>query len=280
MRDQTFLTLMRLLPKSALSTAVGMATRAPAPAPLHQLMMRVFARRYGVALDEAEHGLEGYPTFAQFFTRKLKAGLRPIDPDPRSVISPVDGAVSQAGYTERGECVQAKGVRYPLAKLLGDAAEAEAFVGGAFATLYLSPRDYHRIHAPLDGEITGYSYIPGEFWPVNPSSVRAKESLFCVNERLTTYLDTPAGKVAVIAVGATCVSRIHASYDQILTHQGQPGRVHRYDQKIPVKKGDELGMFEMGSTVILLFQKGRCRWREALTAEAAVRLGQPIGALA
>ncbi len=279
MRDNTFMTLMRLLPKSALSSAVGIATRAPLPAPVHQLAMRAFVKRYQVSMDEAEQAFEGYPTFGSFFTRKLRPGLRPIAEGESVVISPVDGAVSQAGYVERGECIQAKGITFPLGKLLGDEAEAEDFIGGAFATLYLSPRDYHRIHSPLDGVIEGYGYLPGEFWPVNPMSVRSKDALFCVNERLVTYLKTSAGRLALVAVGATCVSRIRASYDEIVTHSGQPGKVHRYATPIPIKKGAELGMFEMGSTVILVFQKGRVTWDPALVPEATLRLGARIGEL-
>jgi phosphatidylserine decarboxylase len=279
MRDQTFMRLMKLLPKSALSAAVGKLTRARVPAAIHQTAMRAFARRYRVDLDEAEHGLEGYPTFGQFFTRKLKPGLRPVDEGDRVVVSPVDGAVSQAGALDRDQCVQAKGICFPVGKLLGDDLSAHAFQGGTFATLYLAPRDYHRIHAPLGGKVLGYSYLPGEFWPVNPISVRSKEALFCVNERLITWLDTAAGLAAVVAVGATCVSRIHAAYDQLVTHTGQPAKIHRYPDGIPVEKGAELGMFEMGSTVILLFAAGRVRWDEWLQPEAVLRMGKRIGAV-
>jgi len=277
MNDQTFMTLMRLLPRSALSTVVGQLTRTPAPPAFHHAAMKWFARQYRVNLDEAEGGLEQYPTFASFFTRKLKAGLRPIDQTPNTIVSPVDGAVSQAGPIEHGRCLQAKGIDYSVAQLVGDAEAARAFDGGLFATLYLSPRDYHRIHSPLEGTIDGYVYLPGEFWPVNPASVRNVDALFAVNERLVTWLSTPLGKVAVIAVGATCVSRIHASYDAIITHQGQGSRQHRYERPIPIERGGELGMFEMGSTVILLFEKGRARWVPELVPEATLRMGQRIG---
>jgi phosphatidylserine decarboxylase len=277
MRDQTFMTLMRLLPRSALSAAVGKATRARVPPALHRAAMRLFARRYRVDLDEAEHGLEGYQTFGQFFTRRLKPGLRPVEAGDRVVVSPVDGAVSQAGTLDRDQCVQAKGICFPVGKLLGDDLSAHAFQGGSFATLYLAPRDYHRIHAPLPGKVLGYSYLPGELWPVNPVSVRSVEALFCVNERLVTWMDTPAGLSAVVAVGATCVARIHAAYDQIVTHTGQPAKVHRYPTPIPVQKGDELGMFEMGSTVILLFAAGKVRWEPSLQPEAVLRMGRRIG---
>ncbi|MCP3161933.1 archaetidylserine decarboxylase [Myxococcus qinghaiensis] len=279
MNEQTFMKLMRVLPKSALSTAVGMATRVPIPAPLHQAAMRAFAKSYNVDMAEAEHPIEHYPTFAQFFTRALKPGLRPIDPDEKAVVSPVDGRVSQVGYSDLGRCLQAKGIEYTVDELLGDAEAAKPFHGGAWTTIYLSPRDYHRIHSPLAGTITGYAYIPGEFWPVNPASVKNKQALFCVNERLVTYLQTSAGKCAVVKVGATCVSRIKASYEDITTHTGQPGKVHRYQEGYKVEKGGELGRFEMGSTVILLFEPGRVKWDPVMQDEAVLRLGQRIGVL-
>ncbi|MCI0671713.1 MAG: archaetidylserine decarboxylase [Myxococcaceae bacterium] len=277
MNDQTFMKLVGLLPKSALSAVVGAATRAPAPAGVHRAAMRVFAKRFAVDVDEAEHGFEGYRTFGEFFARGLKPGARPIAPGERVVISPVDGAVSQRGDSEGGLLVQAKGITYTVAQLLGDAAAAAPFEGGAWTTLYLSPRDYHRIHAPLSGRITGYAYIPGEFWPVNPASVANKHALFAINERLTTYMDTPLGRLALVKVGATCVSRIRVTYADIVTHRGEPGRVHTFDAPIPIQKGAELGRFEMGSTVILLFEKGRVRWDQVLLERARVRLGMRIG---
>src|SRR5262249_40177550 len=270
----------RLMPRSAVSTVVGMLTRVPAPASLHQAAMRVFARRYNVALEDAEGTVADYPTFAQFFTRKLKPGLRPIDQTPGVVVSPVDGAVSEAGYVQGGACLQAKGITFPIGQLLGDEEKAGLFEGGAFATLYLSPRDYHRIHAPVGGTIEGYTYLPGEFWPVNPASVRNVDALFAVNERLVTWLRTELGTVAVVAVGATCVARIHASYDAIVTHTGQGTKTHQYERPIAIERGGELGMFEMGSTVILLFEKGRVSWDDALKPLAAVRMGVRIGSAA
>ncbi|EPX56670.1 Phosphatidylserine decarboxylase [Cystobacter fuscus DSM 2262] len=277
MNEQTFMKLMQVLPKSALSTAVGMATRLPAPAPLHRAAIKTFARLYNVDVAEAEHALEHYPTFAEFFTRGLKGGARPIDPGQKVVVSPVDGAVSQVGYSEHGRVLQAKGIHYTVGELLGNEAAAKPFHGGAWTTIYLSPRDYHRIHAPLGGKVTGYAYLPGEFWPVNPASVKNKQSLFCVNERLVTYLDTVAGQCAVVKVGATCVSRIKAAYEDIVTHEGKPGKVHRYGAGLPVDKGGELGRFEMGSTVILLFEPGRVKWDDSLQPEAVVRMGRRIG---
>lgn len=277
MRDQTFMTLMRLLPKSALSTVVGKATRLPVPAAMHQAAMRFFAKQYDVNLEEAEGSIEDYPTFGSFFTRKLKPGRRTIDMGQHVVASPVDAHVSQIGQIERGACLQAKGISFPVDKLLGDARRALDFEHGSFATLYLSPRDYHRFHAPLPGFVTGYHYLPGEFWPVNQASVRTKDALFAINERLVTYLDTPAGQCAYIAVGATCVARIHAAYDELVTHQGQGPKAHTYPRSIAIEKGAELGMFEMGSTIIMLFQKGRVTWEPSLVPDAPVVLGQKIG---
>lgn len=277
MRDQAFMTLMRLLPKSAVSSVVGAVTRAPLPPRVHQAAMRVFAKGYRIDLDEAEGRIEDFATFGQFFTRRLREGARTIDPDPSAIVSPVDAHVSQSGAIESGRCLQAKGIWFPVDRLLGDARQALSFEGGAFATLYLSPRDYHRFHAPVAGRITGYTYLPGEFWPVNAASVRTREALFAVNERLVTYLDTALGRLAFVAVGATCVSRIHASYDSLVTHTGEGARAHTYERPIPIEKGGELGMFEMGSTVIVLFERGRVRWDERLVPEAPVRLGERIG---
>lgn len=277
MRDQTFMTLMRLLPKSALSAAVGQTTRLPVPAAVHQAAMRVFAKQYQVNLEEMEGTIEDYPTFGAFFTRKLKPGRRPIDLGSHVVASPVDAHVSQIGRIERGACLQAKGISFPVDKLLGDARRALDFEGGSFITLYLSPRDYHRFHSPLSGFITGYQYLPGAFWPVNPASVRTKDALFAINERLVTHLDTPAGACAYIAVGATCVARIHAAYDEVITHQGQGAKAHIYPRPLAIEKGAEIGMFEMGSTVIMLFQRGRVTWEPSLRPDSPVVLGQRIG---
>jgi phosphatidylserine decarboxylase len=278
MDDRTFVTLMGLVPRSALSRLVGGLTRLPAPAALHQAAMRAFARSYRVDLSEAELPIEGYPRFSDFFSRALKPGARTVDPDPRAVVSPVDGTVSEAGVVEAGTCLQAKGIRYPVERLLGDAELARAFAdGGTFVTLYLAPRDYHRIHAPVAGRVVGSRYLRGEFWPVNPATVRNKDALFCANERLVTLLESDLGRCAVVKVGATCVGRIRSTYDDRLTHAGQTEGARRFDPPVPVAKGEELGRFEMGSTVILLFEPGRVRWEAWLQAGATVRMGQRIG---
>jgi phosphatidylserine decarboxylase len=196
------------------------------------------------------------------------------------LVSPVDGAVSQAGVAEGGRLVQAKGLDYTLEALLADPQLAARFRGGAFATLYLSPRDYHRIHFPLGGAIRGYRYVPGLLWPVNARSVRGVPGLFTVNERLVTVLETPLGACAVVAVGATIVGRIRAFYDPTIPVSNLPGArpvARDYPTPMPVEKGQELGAFEMGSTVILVLEPGRARLREGLVEGARVRVGEAIG---
>ena len=277
MQDQNFMRLMSFLPKSALSTAVGWLTRLSAPPALHQRAMRRFARAYQINLDEAEHPIEDYKKFSDFFSRKLKTGLRTLEGGSNVVVSPVDGALSRAAYVDNGQCIQAKGVSFPLEKLLMDAKQAQCFEGGAYATIYLAPRDYHRIHAPLGGTIEGFAYIPGEFWPVNAASVRLKDALFCINERLITYLNTPLGRCAVVKVGATCVSRIRASYTDRVTHTGGKQAHHTFETPLKIEKGDELGAFEMGSTVVMVFEPSSFRWDETLQPDQPVQWGNRLG---
>ncbi len=259
--DELSYTLLRLLPKNTLSRAVGAACRLPAPKPVVRAAIRVFARRYGVNASEAERPIDEYPTFTEFFTRRLKPGARSIAPGDGLPVSPVDGTVGELGEIVDGRAYQAKGRDYTLGELIGGpAAEEDAarFAGGAFCTIYLAPYNYHRIHAPLGGEITGYVNMPGQLWPVNPIGLRNVEKLFCVNERLTTFLKTPRGECAVVAVGATNVGRIRAVYDDVVTNAKRTRKVERkiYPQPVRVEKGGELAIFEMGSTVVLLFPRG------------------------
>ncbi len=280
MNDRAFIAALRLLPKSALSRVAGAATRWHLPAPVRLAAMRAFARRYGIDLSECDD-LAVYRTFGEFFARPLRPGLRPVAPGERVVVSPVDGAVSEAGFAAAGRLVQAKGIDYTaLALLGGDDALAGRLEGGAYATLYLSPRDYHRIHFPLGGRVTGWRYVPGRLWPVNPASVRTVRGLFTVNERLVTILETPLGACAVVAVGATVVGRVRAYYDPTVPVTNLPrARIaaRTYETPLPVQKGQELGAFEMGSTVILVFEPGRVRLDPRLAAGARVRVGEPIG---
>ena len=279
MRDRIFIEALRLLPRSGLSRLAGALARWRAPAPLRTAAMRAFAARYGVDLSECPD-LHTYRTFGEFFSRPLRPGLRPIAAGEATPVSPVDAVISETGLATGGRLVQAKGIDYSAAALLGDEPLATRLEGGAFLTLYLSPRDYHRIHFPLGGRVTGWRYLPGRLWPVNPASVRTVRGLFNVNERLVTRMDTPLGVCAIVAVGATVVGRVRAYYDPSIPPTNLPGAAQArrdYETPIPVEKGQELGAFEMGSTVILLFEAGRIRLDARLVPGARVRVGEAIG---
>ncbi|TMA27738.1 MAG: phosphatidylserine decarboxylase [Deltaproteobacteria bacterium] len=272
-------TLLRLLPKNTLSRALGAACRVRTPRPMVKAAIRAFVRKYGVDESEAERPIEEYPTFSEFFTRRLKPGARPIAPGPGAV-SPVDGTLGELGDIVEARLYQAKGKHYTLAELIGgpDAEEdARRFAGGSFCTIYLAPYNYHRIHAPLGGEITGYVNMPGKLWPVNPLGVRNVEKLFCVNERLTTFLETPRGAAAVVAVGATNVGRIRAVYDDVVTNVKRTRQAARkiYQKPIPIEKGGELAIFEMGSTVVALFAPG-LKLAERLAPGQPIKLGEAL----
>ncbi len=279
MDDRTFIAALRLVPKNALSRVVGAATRVPLPGPVGRGVMTAFARRYDIDLAECGD-LSGFRTFGEFFARPLRDGLRPVAPGDDVVVSPVDAVVSETGLSTRGRLVQAKGIDYSLSALLGDEPAAGRLEGGAWATLYLSPRDYHRIHFPLGGEVVGWRYVPGRLWPVNPASVRTVPGLFTVNERLVTFLESPLGLVAVVAVGATVVGRVRATFDRgvpVTNLLDGTARGEDYVRPIPVTKGQELGAFEMGSTVILAFEPGKVAFRPELAPGARVRVGEAIG---
>jgi phosphatidylserine decarboxylase len=280
MNDRFFIAAMRAVPKNALSRLVGRLTDLELPGGLLRAAMRGFARAYDIDLA-ASPPLETYPTFGKFFARPLLPGLRPVAPGDGVVVSPVDARVSQAGLCLGGRMIQAKGIDYTVTALLGDAELGRRFEGGAWTTLYLSPQDYHRIHFPLGGGITGWRYIPGELWPVNAASVGNVPGLFTVNERLVTLLDSPLGLVAIVAVGATVVGRVRASYDGAVPVTDQAGveGVQRgeYAPPRPVAKGSELGAFEMGSTVILVFEPGRVRLSPRLQPGDRVLVGEAIG---
>jgi phosphatidylserine decarboxylase len=277
--DKAFIAALRLVPKNALSRAVGAATRLPLPAAVGTGVMGAFARRYRIDLSECGD-LSAFRTFGEFFARPLKPGLRPVAPGDDVVVSPVDAVVSEAGLSREGKLVQAKGIDYTVAALVGDERVGARLAGGSYATLYLSPRDYHRIHFPLGGRVLGWRYVPGKLWPVNPASVRTVPGLFTVNERLVTLLDSPLGLVAVVAVGATVVGRVRATYDPaipVTNLAGGGARSGDYATPIPVQKGQELGAFEMGSTVILVFEPGKVALAPSVAPGARVRVGEAIG---
>jgi len=280
MNDRLFISALSALPKNALSRLVGRVTDARLPSALLRPAMRAFAGAYRIDLGECPP-LETYPTFGRFFARPLLPGRRPVAAGEDVVVSPVDGVVSETGLATAGKLVQAKGIDYSLAALLGGLELGRRFEGGSWATIYLSPQDYHRIHFPLGGRVTGWRYVPGELWPVNAASVRTVPGLFTVNERLVTLMETPLGAAAVVSVGATVVGRVRAAFDPAVPCTDQAGareiQARDYQQPIPVEKGAELGAFEMGSTVILVFAPGRVALDPRVVPGARVRVGQAIG---
>ncbi|QKG85116.1 phosphatidylserine decarboxylase [Kroppenstedtia pulmonis] len=276
MKEGFVLGLMKVIPKKTVSRWMGRFARSP----FSRRMIPYYIRRFDVDVDQAEKPVSEYRTLLEFFVRKLKNGARPVPEDPRLIISPVDCCISQLGRIENGVLIQAKGVTYTLNALLGgDQEKTESFQEGFFITMYLSPKDYHRIHMPVRGKVVGLSYIPGSLFPVNPLGVRRVRGLFTKNERLITYLDSDAGYVAVVKVGATNVGSIKVEYDQdICTNLPRRKCVETrtYSSKEFWEKGAELGRFEFGSTVILLFQKGQIDW-EDLKPGMTLRMGQSIG---
>jgi phosphatidylserine decarboxylase len=196
-------------------------------------------------------------------------------------VSPVDGTVGEIGEIVDSRLLQAKGKHYTLAELIGGPsaeADAQQFAGGTFCTIYLAPYNYHRIHSPLGGDISGYVNMPGQLWPVNAVGVRNVEKLFCVNERLTTFLRTPRGACAVVAVGATNVGRIRAVYDDVVTNVRRTRKAERklYEKPVQVEKGGELAIFEMGSTVVVLFAPGVVKLADRLQPGGTMGLGEPL----
>lgn len=261
------------------SRAWGWLARRRRPRVGIHAFKRIFVTATGIDMSEAGDSIDTYATLEDLFVRKLRPGARRVDPEPMAVVSPVDGAVGAVGTVEQGMCLQVKGRSYSLADLLDDAAAAARYEGGAYATLYLAPRDYHRIHAPLSGKVAEATLIPGGLMPVFAEALDRVDGLFARNERIITYLDTPdAGRVAVVKVGATLVGRITLAYDSDVwsNQRGQARRHLTYDPPQLLQKGGELGAFELGSTVVLVAEPGRLTL-EGLSTGEVVRMGQRIG---
>lgn len=272
------LAALRRLPQGALSRGFGRLADVPIPRPLRGAVLGTFARSLGIDASEAEHPITHYGSLNEFFVRRLKPGARAWPEDDRVAGSPVDSVAGQLGEIRAGRLLQAKGRWYSAAALLADAHEAERFNGGSFITLYLSPRHYHRIHAPIGGTISAARHLPGHLLPVNAAAVTHVQDLFAVNERLVCYLDSPLGRIAIVAVGAYNVGRISAAFDPALrTNQRAAATTHRrYDPPVLVNAGDEIMAFHLGSTVVVLFEPGRAALRPGLRPGTDVLLGAPI----
>jgi phosphatidylserine decarboxylase len=221
--------------------------------------LRAYVRLYRVDMGEAAEPLDAYLTFNAFFTRRLKEGRRPLPSEAGVLVSPTDSRLTSIGpVPAEGRLEQVKGRTYALDELLGSAEEAARFRAGVHATLYLSPSMYHRVHSPVDGRVRAWIYRPGRLFPVNPPAVRSVERLFTRNERVAIYLESDLlGDVAVVMVGATNVGRITLAFAPLATNTGSPPGTFRPEREIRLHRGDDLGAFNLGSTVVLLGADGR-----------------------
>ncbi|MBL8033534.1 MAG: phosphatidylserine decarboxylase [Leptospiraceae bacterium] len=272
-----YVLLLTLLPKNMVSKLNGFLAGLRLPRFMMTPIVLAFARIYKINIQEAELEIRDYESLNKFFTRALKNGSRLIDQKETVIVSPVDGRLLVSGSLEKGQLLQSKGMESSLQNLLGNNRFYKQFLGGHYMTIYLSPQDYHRIHSPVEGRILGYYYQPGKLFPVNNLAVNSINQLFSKNERLITYIQSDRGLVALIKVGATSVGKIRVTYDpNIATNRWiRLAKEHMYDEEIFIRKGAELGRFEMGSTVMLLFEKDTVELLD-FEEKQKMLLGQPI----
>jgi len=279
---QLFLLLQRMMPKRLITAIVYRLARIRVRL-IKDFLIRSFVRFYEVDLDEVQKSVPGgFISFNDFFTRELADGSRPIDSSDLSIVSPADGIISAAGSIERNAVLQAKGHDYSLEELLAtDLHEAQRYYDGSFATIYLAPFNYHRVHAPLAGELVAAHFVPGSLFSVNQTTVSFLRGLFTRNERLICHFRTASGPMVLIFVGALNVGSITTPW----TGEIRPRKGHVVEnidlqsssQPKTVNKGDLLGWFNMGSTIILLLPPGVCDWRSGLGSGEALRMGESLG---
>jgi len=282
MKDRLFILSQYLLPHHLLSRLIGCAAECKT-AWFKNRLIGWFAKQYQVNMSEAQvEDLNAFAHFNDFFTRALKEGARPLDSTPNAVLCPADGAVSQLGKIEQGRVFQAKGHSYSVIELLGgDSQRAAAFMGGDFATIYLSPKDYHRVHMPLTGTLREMVYVPGRLFSVNQTTAENVPELFARNERVVCLFDTERGPMAVVLVGAMVVASIETVWAGLVTPPKRTLKTFSYDEAarapITLEKGAEMGRFKLGSTAIVLFGPEQVQWTDSLTANSPVQMGQRLG---
>lgn len=283
MLDKLFVLSQYVTPQLAVSRLAGRLADSESTPALKNRVIKWFIGRYGVNMSEAaEPDYTAYPTFNAFFTRALKPGARTINPAPEILTSPVDGAISQIGQISTDRVFQAKGQSFSLTELLGgDDARAEPFREGEFATIYLSPKDYHRIHMPMAGTLKEMVYVPGKLFSVNPVTAENVPNLFARNERVACLFDTEAGPMAMVLVGAMIVGSVETTWAGVVAPNS--GKVTQWqysgEDAVQFEKGQEMGRFRLGSTVILVMPKGTVKWQPNQVAEKAVQLGEAFGKL-
>jgi len=282
--DQLFALMLYLLPHHLLSQVMYGITRCEW-VPFKNTLIRQAIRLYDIDMDiAAEPDPTAYPCFNAFFTRPLRPDARPLAGEGNSVLSPVDGAVSQSGQIVDGRVFQAKGQDYSLEELVGgDRTLVEAFEDGSFATIYLSPRDYHRIHIPLAGRLIKMLHVPGRLFSVSPSTTRTVPRLFSRNERVINLFETEAGPMAVIMVGAIFVASMDTVWAGTVAPLSRSVRDWDYEgsstEPLLFEQGAEIGRFNMGSTVVLLFGQDAIEWGTAMEPDGKLCMGQDIGAI-
>ena len=290
MKDALIISVLSVVPKKPAARLMGALTRLRLARPLHRLLLRWYVRKYKVNLDDCVGGIDDYESLGQFFVRPLRPGVRPVDPDPNVLVSPVDARVYTVGPISGGTFEQSPGLKSSVAELLGltDVGGAgtcpidpQRYEGGSYAVLYLSPMDYHRVHTPEACRVVGYRYLPGNLWPVFPAATRKVQGVFSRNERLVFALDTQAadrpgfGTVAYAMIGAFGVGRMETVVAPLTTNTGGALEDVVLSPAPHLERAAELGRFCMGSTVILLAEPGRVNW--TIRPGDVVRLGRPIG---
>lgn len=274
LKKDLFIKAQSLVPQHQLSRVVGKLAESENLL-VKTAVIQAFKSKYGIDLSIAQQAdALKYKSFNEFFTRALKDGVRVVDNAQDSIVSPADGAISQIGSIDDGEVFQAKGQSFSVEKLIGDPQLAQPFKHGQFATVYLSPRDYHRVHMPLTGRLTETLYIPGELFSVNQVTAENIPGLFARNERMVCLFDTELGRMAVVLVGAMIVAGI----ETVVTGKVKPtGRLELNHHGVVLEKGDELGRFYLGSTAIVLFEKDKMAWESQFKANSVVVMGEKLG---
>ncbi len=268
---------VRALPRKRLSRALGRLAASSAPQSLVDVAVSAFVKAYDVDLSEVDTPPDGFRTFDEFFTRRLIAGARVVDPDPKALVSPADGRIEDLGRLTAGAELLVKGQTYSAADLMGDPEAAARYEGGHYFIVYLSPRDYHRVHAPTCGDVQYVRYVPGTLFPVNRIGTDHIPQLFARNERVAIVQESVVhGVVTTIMVGAIGVGRIGLSFDDLQTNRGDAPGVRSYaNSPITLDRGDELGVFHMGSTAIVMTPPA-CALEIRLEAGVSVRMGEAV----
>lgn len=270
-----FTTIQQFVPQQKLSRAAGRLASSRHPL-VKKAFIRSFAKAYGVSLDEYERqSFDAYESFNDFFTRELKDEARPIDNTAQGIVSPADGIISQLGQIEDAKLLQAKGRYYEIGQLLANTDDGDYFADGSFATVYLAPSNYHRVHMPFAGTLTTTRYVPGTLFSVNNSTAANVPDLFARNERLVCMFETDYGKAAVVMVGAMIVAGIETVATGKITRTKD---IQLEQHNIKLEKGDELGRFYLGSTAIVILPKAaKANWQESMSANTKVEMGELLG---